>query len=58
MLIAAGLAVVASLVSAVGLRRAVRTRDSARRYECPVDGAPMQPDPRLCPPLARPQKSG
>ncbi|MFI5046194.1 MAG: MFS transporter [Acidimicrobiia bacterium] len=50
MWIAAGLAVAASIVSAVGLPRTARTRASARRYTCPVDGAPLQPDPAVCPP--------
>jgi EmrB/QacA subfamily drug resistance transporter len=49
MWIAAGLAVVASIVAAVGLPRAPRTRASARRYTCPVDGTPLQPDPAECP---------
>ena len=50
MWITAGLAVVAALVSAIGLPRRTETRDSARRFHCPVDGAPLQPDPRVCPP--------
>jgi EmrB/QacA subfamily drug resistance transporter len=55
MWIAAGLAVVASLVSAVWLPRASHTRASARRYTCPVDGTPLQPDPVECPPRAERQ---
>ena len=33
----------------VGLRADQRTRRSARRVVCPVDGAPIQPDPEQCP---------
>ena len=49
MFITAGLAVLGSLISAVGLPRTARTRESARQVLCPVDGAPLQPDPRRCP---------
>ena len=55
MWIASALAVVASAVAAFGLPRAPRTRRSARRYTCPVDGAPLQPDPAACPPSAEPR---
>jgi EmrB/QacA subfamily drug resistance transporter len=62
MWIAAALAVVASLVSAVALpgRPRTRTRLSARRYTCPVDGTPFQPDPVECPArvLAAPRAHG
>ena len=49
MFITAGLALVGALISAVGLPRAVPTRRSARDTYCPVDGPPLQPDPRRCP---------
>lgn len=52
MWITAGVAASASLVAAVGLPRRVRSRASARRYVCPVDGAPLQPDPTRCPAIA------
>ncbi len=51
MLIAAALAASASVVAAVGLRRHVGVRRSARRVLCAVDGTPLQPDPRRCPEL-------
>ena len=35
----------------VGLRASDRGRRSARRVMCPVDGAPIQPDPQRCPDL-------
>ena len=35
----------------VGLRASDRGRRSARRVVCPVDGAPIQPDPQRCPDL-------
>ncbi|MCB1002910.1 MAG: MFS transporter [Acidimicrobiales bacterium] len=47
----AGLAVAAAVVSAVGLRR-TRVAASSREQVCPVDGAPLQPDPRRCPAAA------
>jgi EmrB/QacA subfamily drug resistance transporter len=50
MVVVAVLAVVAALVSAVGLRAPV-TRRSARDRICPVDGSPLQPDPVECPPV-------
>ncbi len=52
MLVVAGLAVVAALVSAVGLR-SPRSRTSARDVICPVDGTPLQPDPVECPQVSR-----
>jgi EmrB/QacA subfamily drug resistance transporter len=45
MWMAAGLAVVAAIVSAAGLPRRTDTLSSARRFQCAVDGAPLQPDP-------------
>ncbi|MET0627601.1 MAG: MFS transporter [Acidimicrobiia bacterium] len=53
MWISAGLAVLAALISAVGLPRHAGTRASARRYTCAVDGTPLQPDPAICPPGER-----
>ncbi len=50
MFITAGLATVGALISAVGLPRRPRTRGSARHVLCPVDGTPIQPDPRRCSP--------
>jgi EmrB/QacA subfamily drug resistance transporter len=50
MVIAALLAVVSSVIAAVGLPRGAGTERSARRYHCAVDGAPLQPDPKECPP--------
>jgi EmrB/QacA subfamily drug resistance transporter len=49
MLIAAGIALVAAPVSFVGLGARPRSRRSARRAYCSVDGPPLQPDPALCP---------
>ena len=48
MRLTAVLAVAAAVVSAVGLRHP-RVVDSPREQLCPVDGAPLQPDPRRCP---------
>ena len=50
MFITAGLAVLGALISAVGLPRTTPTRESSRHVMCPIDGAPLQPDPRRCPP--------
>ena len=50
MWLTAGIAVVAAIISAVGLPRHAPSRESAREYHCAVDGAPLQPDPALCPP--------
>ena len=55
MWLTAGIAVVASLISAVGLPRRTPSRTSAREYHCAVDGAPLQPDPALCPPSRAPR---
>ena len=49
LVIAATIAVIAAPVSFVGLGSHVRTRRSARRTICPVDGPPLQPDPGRCP---------
>ncbi len=49
LVIAAGAAASAGAVSFIGLGPHVRTRVSARRVHCALDGAPLQPDPRLCP---------
>ena len=38
-----------------GLRASDRGWRSARRVVCPVDGAPLQPDPQLCPDLDQPR---
>ncbi len=48
MRLTAVLAIAAAVVSAVGLRRP-RLAESPREQLCPVDGAPLQPDPRRCP---------
>lgn len=50
MVLAALLAVAAAVIAAVGLPRRPRAAASARRYHCAVDGAPLQPDPAVCPP--------
>jgi len=49
MIIAAVTAAAAGPVSYFGLRPAARSRRSARRWYCSVDGPPLQPDPQLCP---------
>jgi EmrB/QacA subfamily drug resistance transporter len=49
LVIAAAVAAAAAPVAFVGLRTPLRARRSARRLYCPVDGPPLQPDPRLCP---------
>jgi EmrB/QacA subfamily drug resistance transporter len=49
MLIAAGIASLAAPVSFVGLGTSPRSRLSARRSYCAVDGPPTQPDPARCP---------
>jgi MFS family permease len=54
MWITAGLAIVAALVSAIWLPRRAPAAASARRFHCAVDGTPLQPDPRLCPPTRFP----
>ena len=48
MRLTAGLAVLAAVVSAVGLRRP-EAEPSAREFHCAVDGPPLQPDPERCP---------
>ncbi len=52
MMIAAVLAVASSVIAAVGLPRLTGAQRSARRYHCAVDGTPLQPDPKECPPPA------
>jgi EmrB/QacA subfamily drug resistance transporter len=54
MMVAAVLAVVSSAIAAVGLPRRPGTAPSARRYHCAVDAAPLQPDPKVCPPPGDP----
>ena len=53
LIVAAVIAVLAAPVCFVGLRARPRTERSARRVHCPVDGPPIQPDPRRCPTFAR-----
>ena len=47
--IAAALALAASPLCFLGLGAGARGRRSARAVLCPVDGSPLQPDPRRCP---------
>jgi predicted MFS family arabinose efflux permease len=49
MVIAAVTAAAAGPLSFFGLRPHARSRRSARRFYCSVDGPPLQPDPHLCP---------
>jgi EmrB/QacA subfamily drug resistance transporter len=49
LLIAALIAAAAAPVSLIGLGDRARTRPSARRLHCAVDGPPLQPDPTRCP---------
>jgi len=49
LVIAAGIAAAASVVSFVGLGSGVRVTRGARRVHCAVDGAPLQADPNRCP---------
>jgi EmrB/QacA subfamily drug resistance transporter len=49
LVIAAVIAAAASPLSFIGLGTRVRSRRSARRVHCAVDGPPLQPDPALCP---------
>lgn len=49
LLVAAAIAVVAAPVAFAGLGPRHRTRTSARRAYCAVDGPPLQPDPQRCP---------
>jgi len=51
LVIAACLAVAAAPLCFLGLAPKVRTRRSARRVYCAVDGPPIQPDPQRCPPV-------
>jgi EmrB/QacA subfamily drug resistance transporter len=51
LVIAACVAAVASPLCFIGLAPKVRTRRSARRVYCSVDGPPLQPDPERCPPV-------
>jgi len=53
LVIAAVIAAAASPLALIGLRSHVRSRDSARRVYCSVDGPPLQPDPARCPAVAR-----
>ena len=48
MWITAGSALVAALVSAIGLPRRTRQRAGSRPYFCAVDGAPLQAGDELC----------
>jgi drug resistance transporter, EmrB/QacA subfamily len=52
MVIVACVAMAAGPLCFVGLGPHARGRRSARRVVCPVDGAPLQPDPGRCPELA------
>jgi EmrB/QacA subfamily drug resistance transporter len=52
LVIAACIAAAAAPLSFFGLAPKVRTRRSARRVYCAVDGPPIQPDPAKCPPVA------
>jgi EmrB/QacA subfamily drug resistance transporter len=49
LVIAAVIAAGAGPLSFVGLGTHVRSRPSARRMHCSVDGPPLQPDPARCP---------
>jgi EmrB/QacA subfamily drug resistance transporter len=49
LVIAAVIAAAAAPLSFVGLDTHVRSRASARRTYCSVDGPPLQPDPARCP---------
>ena len=51
LVIAAGIALAAAPLCFFGLAPKVRTRRSARRVYCAVDGPPIQPDPQRCPPV-------
>jgi EmrB/QacA subfamily drug resistance transporter len=52
LVIAACIAAAAAPVSFIGLSRRAAAGRSARRAYCSVDGPPLQPDPRRCPPVA------
>lgn len=49
LLMAAALAAAAGPLMLVGLSERTRSPRTARRLHCPVDGPPLQPDPRRCP---------
>jgi EmrB/QacA subfamily drug resistance transporter len=49
LVIAALVAAAAAPLSFIGLRAHTVGRRTARRVHCAVDGAPLQPDPELCP---------
>lgn len=49
LMVAAVLAAIAGPLMAVGLAPNARTRRSARKLHCAVDGPPLQPDPQRCP---------
>jgi hypothetical protein len=51
LVIAAGIAAAASPLCFVGLNARTRCHRTLRRYNCPVDGTPLQPDPQRCPEL-------
>jgi EmrB/QacA subfamily drug resistance transporter len=53
LMIAAVVAALASPLCFLGLGAHTRFRHSARRSYCSVDGPPLQPDPKLCPPPVR-----
>ena len=50
LVIAATLAAGAGVVMAVGLRPRTKALATIRRVHCAVDGPPVEPDPRRCPP--------
>jgi len=49
LVVAAVIAAAAAPICYVGLGTRERTRSSARRLHCAVDGPPLQPDPQRCP---------
>jgi hypothetical protein len=49
LVIVACVAAAAAPLAFFGLSTNVRTRRSARRIHCAVDGTPLQPDPNQCP---------
>jgi EmrB/QacA subfamily drug resistance transporter len=51
LVIAAAIAALASPLCFIGLSAHTHGRRSLRRYNCPVDGTPLQPDPQRCPEL-------
>ncbi len=52
LVISAVIAAAASPLAFIGLGAHIRSRRSARRAFCAVDGPPLQPDPARCPELA------